>query len=526
MHMMIQGRWEADRLDLWRPPGHARIKAALWITLRDAPNAHFVQPKRLNRVLHYARHVGPRATVHKIISRLKDERVAARSCALVFGHVLEADLGSALKVGQPVWAIVTAQTGPCSRPVCDERWISASLTPPGSFMADAAPALRVLDVRRRADWSALRGELEPWAGWSSWSGQAPEGAQALLERCVQAALELDLKRAQALTLGPSDHLICARRAAAAPPSGRPQASLFGYGHYARTCIIPHLREHFELRTIHELDPAIIPATRDDQRGWDTSPRLADDERPAVVFIAGYHHTHAPTAIEALSRGACAIIEKPAVTSWAQLEELTTLMAKGGRLWTGYHKRDEPVRGWMEQDLELGDSGQACDYHAIIYEPALPPGHWYRWPASGSAILSNACHWIEQFLSLNRYSQPTAWQVKRGASGALNLWVELANGASCSISLSHQGSGFGGVRQLVEARAQGRTARQIDSSSYEAWGPDRLLRRQQLRSQSSYAAMYRRLCLAALNPACPGERVEEFRTLNALLLSLDDEVARR
>lgn len=526
MHMMINGRWEPDRLDFWRGPGHARIKAALWVTVCDAPNAHFVQPKRLNRVLHYARHVGPKATAKKIISRLKDERVAHRSCALVFGHVLEADLGSALQPGQPVWALVTAQTGPCSRPVCDERLIHAALKPPRLLMADAAPALRVLDVRRSAQWSALRDELEPWASWSSWSGQAPEGVKALLERGVAAALDLDLKLAQPLPLADSSPSLRARRTAISPRSARPQASLFGYGHYARTCIIPHLREHFELRTIHELDPAVIPALSDDPRGWDTSPHFADDERPDVVFIAGYHHTHAPAAIEALSRGACAIIEKPAVTSWAQLDALTALMAKGGRLWTGYHKRDEPVRGWMEQDLELGRGGLPCDYHAIIYEPALPPGHWYRWPASGSAILSNACHWIEQFLSLNCYSKPTTWQVKRGASGALHLWVELVNGASCSISLSHQGSGFGGVRQLVEARAQGRTARQIDGVSYEAWGPDRLLRRQQTRSQQGYAAMYRRLCLAARDPACPGERVEDFRTLNALLLSLEDEVAWR
>lgn len=514
MHLMINGGWEPDRLDHWRGPGQVRLKASLWVTMSDAPSAHFVQPKRLNRVLHYARHVGPKATVKKIISRLKDERIAGRGCGLVFGRVLEADPDSGLALGQLVWAIVTAQIGPCSRPVCDLRWVSATLDPPAGLTHERA--LRFIDARHHVDWPQ---ELARWSSWSSWSQHEPEGALSLLERCVALAKALDLTHAPTLTTQNTAPRTLA--AATSPPSGRPQASLFGYGHYARTCIIPHIYKYFELRTIHELDPAVIPATRDAHISWDTGPWLSADERPHVVFIAGYHHTHAPVAIEALKAGACAIIEKPAVTTWAQLDELTALMAQGGRLWTGYHKRYEQERGWLEQDLELGSDDLPCDYHAIIYEPALPPGHWYRWPASGSAILSNACHWIEQFLSLNRYSQPTSWQVKRGASGALNLWIALANGASCSVSLSHQGSGFGGVRQLIEVRAKDRTARMIDGRAYEAWGPTRLLRKQQLRSQQGYAAMYRHLSEAALDPKQPGEPVEAFKTLNALLLSMDE-----
>lgn len=515
-------------LDAWRPAGSVRIQTQRWILLQDLPSGHFVQPRSLRRLVSYALEVGPKATLNKVTSRYREEPLSARFMALVLGQIVEAD--DAARQYQNVWALVPAASALHERIVCDER-----LTIPASGALEAPFGRQILSWRDlRHDRRLPRRALASFAGWSPYahSPLALEQVRATMDELVAIAQAKPVGKDNQLTLSLSAIKERALPPVFAPSStpapahnrppipSRPSAILFGLGHYARTCILPHIQEHLKLEAIHELDPEVL-SSHPQPAGLilDSCPQLRPDERADVVLVAGYHHTHAPIALEALSRGAFVVVEKPAVTSLEQLEALSHQLKKTPRLFTGYHRRYELQHQWLFEDLR---GYGPCDYHAIIYEAKLPPLHWYRWPSAHSAVLSNACHWIDQFLLLNPGREPESWRAQLSPTGALHLWIVLEGGATCSLTLSDRGSAFGGVRELVEVRAEHRSVRLIDGQRYIAQSSSRTLREHKVRRQHAYALMYEHIARTIASGQAKGDDPAHFVRLNRLLLALDQE----
>src|SRR6185312_16456167 len=131
--------------------------------------------------------------------------------------------------------------------------------------------------------------------------------------------------------------------------------------------------------IHEIDPLQIPIREKEGVTWDTASDLRPAEKYDAYFIAGFHHSHAPLAIQALRSGACAVVEKPLAVDNAQLSDLLDAMTlSNGALYCGFHKRYQMLNQHAYHDLGLRP-GEPVSYHCIVYEVPLPLRHWYRWP---------------------------------------------------------------------------------------------------------------------------------------------------
>jgi hypothetical protein len=271
------------------------------------------------------------------------------------------------------------------------------------------------------------------------------------------------------------------------PSGKVDAVLFGYGQYAKVMILGRLPAAVSLRCCHEIDPTQVGDVR--RYPWQvrTSPLPEPDERYALWFAAGYHHTHAAIAAHALAQGAAVVVEKPLSTTHADLDRVLAVMPRG-RLFTAYQRRYSPFNAFLRRDLAAAE-GAPISMRAVVYEVPLPPRHWYRWPVSRGRIVCNGCHWIDYFLFLNGWSPPTALRAEKRANGDVVAQADLENGASLSLIVTEHGSARLGVRDIVHLTHADRTAVITDQRLYEAESSSRRLRRARTSLSRLYGDMY-------------------------------------
>jgi predicted dehydrogenase len=295
--------------------------------------------------------------------------------------------------------------------------------------------------------------------------------------------------------------------------------LFGLGNYAKTVVIPNVSSHLQIEVVHEVDPLQISKSTG-TLVWTTSPNATEHDDTDVFLIAGYHHTHAPLAIEAIRRGAAAVVEKPVVVSRDQLDELlTALQTYQGRMYCCFHKRYLPFNGFVFKDLGIA-RGEAVSYHCVVYEVPLPPRHWYRWPNSRSRLVSNGCHWIDHFLFLNDFAACERIDVFRADDGTANCSVELVNGAVFTMTLTDRGSERIGVQDHIELRSAKRTVRMVNGSFYEAESETRVLRRVRTNKMGSYRRMYREIA-RAIGAGKPGDSAMSIERSSRLMLDLEE-----
>jgi predicted dehydrogenase len=281
-----------------------------------------------------------------------------------------------------------------------------------------------------------------------------------------------------------------------------------------------------LAGVHEIDPDQLESFASSGAALDTSPWPRRDERYDAWFIAGFHHTHAPLAIQALESGAYAVVEKPLATTNSQYEDIKKALGSVSqkRLFTGFHKRYSRINEWIRKDFGFFQSGDPVDMHCIVYEIPLPRLHWYNWPNSGSRLISNGCHWLDYYLYLNGFAAVVDAGVIALHGSDLSAWVRLDNGSQLVMSLTDSGSHRLGVREIIELRTGNKTARIIDGTYYQAESSDRMLRRRKVNPMESYARMYKTICkcILAKKDGDPSEALLSAK----LMLDLEQELKRK
>jgi predicted dehydrogenase len=299
-----------------------------------------------------------------------------------------------------------------------------------------------------------------------------------------------------------------------------RAVLFGLGHHAKTQIIPNLPVEITLDCVHEIDPNQLASMQNRRVSLDTSPWPRNEERYDIWFIAGYHHTHAPLAVRALYNRACAVIEKPVATTWKQLKDLQDALgsADDRRMFCCFHKRYMEFNKLVRDDLCIGPN-DPINMHCIIYEIPLPQHHWYNWPASGSRLMSNGCHWLDYFMFMNGYPQVEDVRLWHASKSNLAVHARLTNGAIFNMSLTDIGSARLGVRDIIDLRAGKVTVRLVDSTYYEAENSHRVLRRVRQNPMAIYRGMYRTICKRILSGQS-GDHPDSLRSTE-LMLTLED-----
>ena len=521
MRTLTDGVWENSSLDFHRSPSNARIQVMAFANLEPVVGMYFILPRSTNLVWNYIREVGPIETWRKVTSRLQERNRNKKFLSFGVGKIVSCNPDGEFFPGQGVLFLAPAS------PQCVERVVL-----PETLIAKAEEA-ELQSIQSEGILFVSETPVEPmqsgWLprvrAWNEHSGEdlQPEDPAAIADELHRLAREVDWSEAHTLLADaptPVREIYSTLGTFVAPHGNRKRAVLFGYGHYAKTNIVPNVKKFIDIEAVHEIDPIQVPKGWGKLPSWDSSPDPRPTEDFDVYFLAGYHHTHAPLASAALTKGAYAVAEKPIAVDQEQLQELLGVMknARGG-LFACFHKRYSPLNKIALEDLEY-QPGKPINYNCIVYEVPLPEMHWYRWPNSKSRLISNGCHWIDHFLHLNDYCEVASTRVDSGSDGTINCSVALKNGAYFTMVLTDTGSQRIGLQDYVELRSDGVTVKITNSSRYLAENRLRVLRRKRVKKTASYKLMYRSIA-AQIAEGKPGDTIDSVRVSSRLILELED-----
>lgn len=301
------------------------------------------------------------------------------------------------------------------------------------------------------------------------------------------------------------------------------AVLFGFGNYARTITIPFLKPFIHLHKVHEIDSCLLIGTDDLPKS--TSP-IADkgDEQYPVWLIAGFHHTHATLAIDALRKGVIPVIEKPIATNLEDLSAFETAVRELGKpFYQCFQKRYQIFNEFIFEDFKI-QKGDPIHFKATVFEIPLHKGHWYNWPVSGSRIISNACHWVDHFLFVNDYCDWIDFQVEVLSKEELLLIIKLKNSAIGIITLSDVGSNRIGMREYVEFSSSRFRATITDSMYYQSECNEKVIRKYNCDKLAYLRKMYKEIGIQITTNG-KGDEIKSLKSTRLSLL-LENEYKRK
>ncbi len=522
MRCLLGGEWDDSSLDFHRPVSGCRIQVEAFANLQILEGMYFVPPRSAKLIWNYIREVGAVETWRKVASRLQERNRNQKFQSFGIGRIVEAGTSGRF---QPDERVVFFASG---TPACVERIVLPEILidrareeelaalEPGQILHLPEPGIA---EPQGAWWDRVR-------AWNEYSGHTfdPDDGPAIAQGLHDFAKEVDWSGAQRLEAAPPTpvrEVHSTLGTFVAPRSKRKRAILFGYGHYAKTNILPNVRAFMDVEAVHEIDPTQVPKDWGNVPCWDSSPTVRATEDFDVYFLAGYHHTHAPLATTALEKGAYAVTEKPVAVEKPQLERLMgALENASGGMFACFHKRYSPLNELARKDLQRAP-GEAINYNCIVYEVPLPEMHWYRWPNSGSRLISNGCHWIDHFLYLNDYSEVSNKQIGVAPDGTIHTAVTLANGAHFTMVLTDVGSQRIGLQDYVELRAGPVTVKITNNSHYFSEDHVRVLHRTRVSKTLPYKLMYRSIAAQIANDQ-PGDSPASIRVSSDLVLELEAE----
>jgi len=253
--------------------------------------------------------------------------------------------------------------------------------------------------------------------------------------------------------------------------------------------------------------------------WDSSPLPKPEEKADVYFVASYNHMHVPITLHALDQGAYVVVEKPVAGDYEELASLEASLRKAGRkLFIGFHKRYGMFNEFARKDLGV-KPGEPISYHSIVYELIQPELFWYNWPISRSTFFANGCHQIDHFLHLNNFSKPKDFDIKLLQDHAVEVWIELENGATFTTTFSEKGTSRVGPRDFVELKVHGKNVRIIDAIKYQSEDEHRIIRKKRIFKTNSYRDMYRTIG-AKIAANEEGDTIESVLISTKLMLDLE------
>ncbi|MBW2229527.1 MAG: Gfo/Idh/MocA family oxidoreductase [Deltaproteobacteria bacterium] len=523
MRSLQRRRWVDTTLDYYRAPDDYRVRVTALANIEQLTDLYFVRPRSARLIWNYLSQVGPVGVWRKVASRLQERFRNEKYVSFGYGEVLEAPERGRFGLGERVVFFAPGFPACAERVVLPEHLIAGQedvVEHPGEGNELLHLELSNELAPKESWWQLVR-------GYDRNSGRIiPElAARGITEGLGQLAQKIDWTNAECRSIDPPSPIaeVHARPTPVAP-AGLKKAVLFGYGHYAKTNILPNVRSSIWVDTVHEVDPAQIPSDRGGIPLWDTAPSPRRGETYDVYLIASYHHTHAPLAIEALRRGAYAVVEKPIAVDHAQLDALIDAVQSADRGYFGcFHKRYSALNDFALNDLRQPPGG-AIDYHCIVYEVPLPDLHWYRWPNSKSRLVSNGCHWIDHFLYMNGFSEVASYRLERSPSDVVNCSITLENGAYFTMVLTDKGGERIGLQDYVEMRSGDVTVKIVNNASYVAEDCDRVIRRRRINKILPYKQMYRTIAHRIANDE-GGDTVQSIQVSTKLVLDLEDELKR-
>jgi predicted dehydrogenase len=179
----------------------------------------------------------------------------------------------------------------------------------------------------------------------------------------------------------------------------------------------------------------------------------------MVLIASRNQHHAAQALAALRAGKHVFVEKPMALTREECRELCEAVESSGRqLTVGFNRRFAPY--YAELKSALARRAGPAVIQCRINSPGISGSYWMADPATGGAILGEACHFVDLMywlldsepVSVSAFSLPTG---KADPIGENNLVASFrfADGSIGSLTYCTVGSRTSGGER-VEVFAEG------------------------------------------------------------------------
>jgi len=520
MKILVGKKWKNGFLDYYRSKKEYRIQVLAWKNLEKIEDAYYIRPKSLRMALRYLPVVGPYGLFTKAWSRWREQRRNDKYVSCGIGKITETGNNSEFKVNDMV-----AFIAPFHPPLVERLTLPKELI----FNIDKTILPQLLSKEILLYPLGQKNKSNQWwkeiISWNIYSGKdISEGLRKKLEEgLIKEIKGTDWNNNEKFDIETSTEIKEIKGEVKKLDSQRKSGVLFGFGNYAKTNIISFMKSFVNIATIHEIDPTQI-WERSAQK-WDAVPLPRDNEKYDVYFVASYNHTHVPITLYALKQGAYAVVEKPVAMDYGELEEIEkTLKEVGPKLFIGFHKRYSIFNKWAFEDLNVR-LGEPISYHSIVYEISQPKYFWYTWPVSRSTFLANGCHQIDHFLCLNNFSKPKDFDIKLLQDNAIEVWIELENGAVFTTTFSEKGSTRIGPRDHVELKVPGRNVTITDNISYLSENESRILRKKKMFKTNSYRNMYLKIGAKIANNE-DGDSIQSIMVSTKLMLDLEEKLQKQ
>ena len=248
------------------------------------------------------------------------------------------------------------------------------------------------------------------------------------------------------------------------PAGKLGVALIGAGNLARWAHLPNLQKNADvsLRAIHSASGV---------RGKSYAARFGaaycatdykqvlEDPEVDLVFIASRSQHHAAQALQALGAGKHVFVEKPMALTEVECRDLVQAADETGQqLTVGFNRRFAPFYIPLKQHLAKRSSPAVLQCR--INSPGISGSYWMADPASGGAILGEACHFVDLMywlldaepVSVSAYTLPTRKQDPIGENNMVASF-RFADGSIGNLTYCTVGSRTSGGER-VEAYVQG------------------------------------------------------------------------
>ncbi|MGA7300897.1 MAG: Gfo/Idh/MocA family oxidoreductase, partial [Candidatus Sulfotelmatobacter sp.] len=267
-------------------------------------------------------------------------------------------------------------------------------------------------------------------------------------------------------------------------------ALVGAGNLARWAHLPNLKKTpgVRLRAIHSSSGArgksYARRFGADYCASDYAEILKDPEIQAVVIVSR-NQQHAAQALAALHAGKHVFVEKPMALTQEECRELFHAVEETRKqLTVGFNRRYAPT--YLALKKQMAKCSGPAVLNCRINSPGISGSYWMADPASGGAILGEACHFVDLMywlldsepVEVSAYSLPTD---KKDPIGENNLVAafRFADGSIANLTYSTVGSQTSaGERVEVFASGVGASAEDFKQS---------VLRTGMIRKSSSWFA---------------------------------------
>ena len=227
-----------------------------------------------------------------------------------------------------------------------------------------------------------------------------------------------------------------------------RVDVIGAGNFARTMLLPHLKERVPLGTVVNntaLSANHVRTKFGFANATTNSEQLFAHEPCAAVLIATRHNLHAPLVLRALEAHRHIFVEKPLCLTRNELAQIETALANSrGSVQVGFNRRFAPAATELRKLLRAAPGPKTASFRVMA--GPLEPTSWFANHAeSGGRVLGEACHFFDFFCFLFesrpvRVSAQTVWPAagRLPFPDSVTAQVEFADGSCGQLVYSAEG----------------------------------------------------------------------------------------